>query len=209
MALFAIPNPTKKITIDFSIVEIKKSISRIPKYTSEKYKITSTNDIFNSFTLEALEFLSLGVFIDINLTEISEKRTEVNIEIRRKVGAFDQAHEIRKANDHISTIIDHLSKLIGKTDSEFEEIIKNKPVEKSGCFIATAAMGDYNHPDVVELRNFRDNWLLKREWGKSFTKWYYQNGPIAAKVIEKSTILKKTTFYLVVKPLKYITKNLK
>ncbi len=82
-------------------------------------------------------------------------------------------------------------------------------VKTGGCFIATAAMGDYNHPVVMDLRLFRDNWLLKREWGVQFTSWYYTHGPKAASVIEKSTVLKKLTFYMIVKPLQVITKNLR
>lgn len=79
----------------------------------------------------------------------------------------------------------------------------------SGCFIATAAMGDYDHPTVVELRFFRDNWLLKRKWGINFTKWYYYQGPKVARLIEKSFLLRKLTFILIVKPLQIITRKLK
>jgi hypothetical protein len=79
------------------------------------------------------------------------------------------------------------------------------PPKQKGCFIATAAMGDYNHPVVIDLRFFRDNWLLKREWGVKFTSWYYEKGPIAANLIEKSTLLKKLTFILIVKPLQVLT----
>jgi len=81
--------------------------------------------------------------------------------------------------------------------------------KSGGCFIATAAMGNYDHPTVVELRFFRDNWLLKRQWGINFTNWYYQHGPKAASVIEKSTVLRRLTFILIVKPLQIITKTLK
>ena len=78
--------------------------------------------------------------------------------------------------------------------------------KKSGCFIATATMGSYNHPVVLDLRYFRDNWLLKRNWGLAFTKWYYTHGPKAARVIEKSIILKKLTFFFFVKPIQLLTK---
>jgi ribosomal protein L7/L12 len=80
---------------------------------------------------------------------------------------------------------------------------------KSGCFIATATMGDYDHPVVMDLRMFRDNWLLKRDWGVRFTNWYYTHGPKAAHIIEKSFFLRRLTFIFVVKPLQIITKNLK
>lgn len=79
----------------------------------------------------------------------------------------------------------------------------------SGCFIATATMGNYNHPVVLELRQFRDNWLLKREWGINFTKWYYKEGPKAARIIEKSYLLRKVSFIFIIKPLQLITKKLK
>jgi hypothetical protein len=85
--------------------------------------------------------------------------------------------------------------------------LKKEP--KSGCFIATAAMGDYNHPVVIDLRSFRDNWLIKRKWGIKFTNWYYSNGPKAARVIEKSTLLKKLVYICMVKPLQIITKKLR
>lgn len=78
-----------------------------------------------------------------------------------------------------------------------------------GCFIATATMSNYDHPVVVELRQFRDNWLLKRNWGKKFTHWYYQKGPKAAKVIEKSNLLRLVSFYFIVKPLQLLTRKLK
>ena len=66
------------------------------------------------------------------------------------------------------------------------------PQAKSGwCFIATATMGSYHHPEVMELRKLRDNWILKKKWGESFVEWYYHYGAIAAKSIEKSFVLKK------------------
>ena len=77
------------------------------------------------------------------------------------------------------------------------------------CFIATAATGDYDHPVVMDLRRFRDQWLLNREWGKNFAEWYYKHGPKAAKLIEKSTLLKKITYVAIVKPLQILTKKLR
>lgn len=74
------------------------------------------------------------------------------------------------------------------------------------CFIATATMGSYDHPVVVDLREFRDNWLLERKWGVTFTNWYYTHGRKAAILIEKSTILKKISYFLIVLPLHLIIK---
>lgn len=99
-------------------------------------------------------------------------------------------------------------------NSQIEAVIpvgteNDKAPGSGGCFIATAAMGDYDHPVVMDLRMFRDNWLLKREWGVKFTNWYYTHGPKAANVIDKSTLLKKITYVTIVKPLQVITKKLR
>lgn len=84
------------------------------------------------------------------------------------------------------------------------------PKTKSGwCFIATATMGSYDHPEVMELRNFRDNWILEKKWGEGFVAWYYHYGSIAAKSIEKSFVLKKICYLLVVKPLVYLSRIVK
>jgi hypothetical protein len=93
--------------------------------------------------------------------------------------------------------------------SKYIEATTKEIKPASGCFIATAAMGNYDHPVVMDLRLFRDNWLLKRNWGISFTKWYYTHGPKVASIIEKSTYMKKITFYVIVKPLQLLTKKLR
>ncbi len=47
----------------------------------------------------------------------------------------------------------------------------------SGCYIATMAYGDYDHPQVMELRRFRDDFLSKTIVGRSFIKLYYKYSP--------------------------------
>jgi hypothetical protein len=80
---------------------------------------------------------------------------------------------------------------------------------KGSCFIATATMGSHDHPLVIDLRYFRDNWLLKRKWGYDFTNWYYTHGPIAAKVIGRFKILRILSFYILIKPLHLIISLIK
>jgi hypothetical protein len=79
----------------------------------------------------------------------------------------------------------------------------------SGCFIATAALGSYDHSQVIELRHFRDQWILTKNWGAGFVKWYYHYGAIAAKVIEKSFTLRKLSYLFIVKPLVFLSRIVK
>jgi hypothetical protein len=48
---------------------------------------------------------------------------------------------------------------------------------KGGCYIATMAYGDYDHPQVLELRKFRDDFLSKTIIGRNFIKLYYKYSP--------------------------------
>ena len=46
-----------------------------------------------------------------------------------------------------------------------------------GCYIATMVYGDYNHPQVMVLRGFRDDVLQKNPIGRAFVRFYYKYSP--------------------------------
>jgi hypothetical protein len=123
----ALPNPKKTITIDFPISKLKQTIGFIPLTKDKTYKFTSKNEVFNLYTFEATEFLSLGVYVDISFSEVSENKTTIEIEVRRKIGAFDKSHEITSANNHISKIIELISLCVSLTDEKIEKM--TNPVE--------------------------------------------------------------------------------
>jgi hypothetical protein len=53
------------------------------------------------------------------------------------------------------------------------------------CFVATAAYGNYDHPFVLVLRDFRDHTLAKFGAGRSFIAWYYRHSPPLAAFIRE------------------------
>jgi len=79
---------------------------------------------------------------------------------------------------------------------------------KSGCFVVTATMGDEQHPSVVLMRRFRDDWLLERRWGKAVISFYYNLGPSFADVIKKSKILRFIAYTLIVVPMTKVAKTI-
>lgn len=108
-----------------------------------------------------------------------------------------------------------LNSLLGKNAEECYQIIMGKRIDKygipelysvnrhtqqqstGGCFIATAVFGDYDHPQVIKLRDFRDNKLSNSILGRWFIKKYYILSPsIAQKMINRPGIRNITRMFL-------------
>jgi len=71
------------------------------------------------------------------------------------------------------------------------EIQQRKP--KSGCYIATMTYGDYNHPKVIILRQFRDNYLKSKFIGRVLIEVYYRVSPSLVAVLKDSKLFIKTS----------------
>jgi hypothetical protein len=61
---------------------------------------------------------------------------------------------------------------------------------KEGCFIATAAYRDPEHPDVEVLRRFRDRYLMKTRTGRAVVRLYYRYSPPLAKFVARRPALR-------------------
>lgn len=59
------------------------------------------------------------------------------------------------------------------------------------CFIATAVYGSNTAPEVLLLRRYRDEVLLKSIFGKLFVKCYYFISPGISKIITKHNRIKQ------------------
>lgn len=65
--------------------------------------------------------------------------------------------------------------------------------ENNSCFIATAAFGSGDDESVRILRQYRDNILLKSEYGQNFVKEYYKYSPYIADYISDKENIKYLT----------------
>ena len=73
--------------------------------------------------------------------------------------------------------------------------------KKKGCFVATAAFGDYNAPEVVYLSAFRDESLSHSLIGRSFIRMYYVVSPWFASMIAESNLLRSAVRTLFLRPM--------
>ena len=65
-------------------------------------------------------------------------------------------------------------------------------LDKTNCFVATAAYGSPFAVELDTLRDFRDQILMRSKLGASFVRWYYENSPYYAKMILESPVARAT-----------------
>ena len=76
--------------------------------------------------------------------------------------------------------------------SSFWNTTKVKTTKKSGsCFVATAVYEDYDHPQVIRLRAFRDHFLSGSALGRILITIYYVVGPYLAILPTRSRVTKR------------------
>ena len=71
----------------------------------------------------------------------------------------------------------------------------------NGCFIATACYGDYDAPEVLVLRRYRDQVLLKSRPGRIFVRTYYFLSPPMARWLGQSESLRDAVRKYAIAPL--------
>ena len=62
----------------------------------------------------------------------------------------------------------------------------NSNSNSDGCYIATMVYKDYNHPQVLVLRQFRDQKLAKTFLGRGFINLYYATSPRLVSILKNN-----------------------
>ncbi len=110
---------------------------------------------------------------------ISQLKTKVNEawNVSLLIGNMDLNQNFRNQYNNNKTALSSIKSQLANTGGG------------SGCYIATMAYGDYEHPQVIILRQFRDEVLDKSAFGKWFIKTYYYYSPkLVDKLKEKKEI---------------------
>ncbi len=66
----------------------------------------------------------------------------------------------------------------------------------SACYIATMVYGDYDHPQVITLREFRDNTLQNHSIGREIIGFYYKHSPQWVEKMQGKRIANKIIRFL-------------
>lgn len=77
-----------------------------------------------------------------------------------------------------------------KNPKIIKNLIKQLKVKRGPCFVATAVYENPFHPEVEQLRSFRDHFLKKSFLGRKFIYFYYIHSPKWAIWLKDKTLIK-------------------
>jgi hypothetical protein len=162
----------------------EKAISEIDSQVSQMQRTMSYNQTINYSKVDKMkadclnwdkvvEFVSNGISTSNvlaiqrcpNQSKVSEYKKLVDF-LFDKLGPFqiNQIKHICYWKDVRASQVKSTAKQVGKATD--------------GCYVATMAYGNYDHPQVMELRKFRDEFLRKTLFGRYFIRIYYEYSPL-------------------------------
>ena len=161
-------------------------LSCTPHLNSIKLIIGVTDPIYMNWS-SAVANNIIGITVSSLNLLISENNSEIPYYIARAVDILSRTKILDMYPDIKNNLLTNLSQL-----EAMNRQIKSQ--KKSGCFIATLVYDeDYNHPQVLILREFRDRILSEYLMGRLLLKFYYSLSPVVARWMRKKVRLKKLT----------------
>ncbi|OQB73604.1 MAG: hypothetical protein BWX92_03311 [Deltaproteobacteria bacterium ADurb.Bin135] len=185
----------------------ENAISQIEQpLTHPQYKVDVINEVGDNYYKRLRDIVSeLDVLSVVSLGDGKQEIGKLIISLCQEGINYSKLKPMENEISYFKQFInDHVTEIKKANPSyEYKEV---KP--DSNCFIATATMGNANHPIVVLLREFRDSWLLERKHGRMFIKFYYKHGPYLAMIINKYQYLQRISYQVIIRPSAYLAKLL-
>jgi hypothetical protein len=148
-------------------------------------------------------------YINENNLEVCDKNGFTAIE-RAKIEKEKEEARLLREHKYSVALKEQRKKIYGSEEDYYDNLTQklNKSSSNKNCFIATAVYKDIDHPVIIDLRHYRDRYLNNSNLGKIFIQWYYKRGPMLAKFVSKSKILRLITVIFIIKPIHLFVKRL-
>ena len=159
-------------------------------------KLRQVEHLFNSEDLERFKYISMVRNIIVH--DPHENRLNDRHKFENTISLLNAAFETAKQRQ--ATMANNRNQV---SNTHTQTTPQRKP--KSGCFIATAVYGNYDHSQVMVLRQFRDTQLLSNNLGKIFVKTYYFVSPPIADFLQKHQTMAKPIKVLLDKIVKWVS----
>lgn len=113
-------------------------------------------------------------------------KVETAWSVSNDIGLFDLKSDFRSRYLSNKSALSELRANLNKIGSSSGN---SGPSRGGECYIATMVYGSYNHPQVLILRNFRDEVLSKSALGKWFISFYYKKSPKLVILLHNKKVL--------------------
>jgi len=168
-------NPKKEFVVKYDEAKVKEAVLKLVQLEPEDYSLVKNDEILNEIRIHRKgQLLDLGYHVDFIFSKVSETETKVVVEVSRNMGAINTSSEVSTSNNILKSIT---SKFSSYLSGDINPQTGKANVPQQGCYIATSIYGSYNAPEVLVLRNYRDNILSKTLFGKTFIRFYYATSP--------------------------------
>ena len=149
-----------------------------------------TREVLNFLPREQAEGLAKTAAAELLRLQIQEVESQKDrAEVRQKVDdafrVMEKADRGQRASVNFQT--EHIT---AKGTTRISVQTPQGRQVSGSCFVATACFGDYDHPTVMVLRQFRDLTLMENRAGRAFIIFYYRRGPQLARFVERMPVLK-------------------
>ena len=129
-------------------------------------------------------------------TKIITLPTTINsaMEVMNMMSTMDMVYELKARFNQNKSTISGIQTQLNQITSRAASYSSSRSSSSSsgGCYIATMAYGSYEHPQVMELRKFRDNTLSKSSFGRGFIKTYYKYSPKLVEQLKDKPLVNQT-----------------
>ncbi len=178
----------KLIYLDKKLKDFKKYPYKITSYDYKRKTLTKNPEIifpkkinrddFTFLTDDNEEYLRLYVALSNNKFSFSYlKLYDIKFsEFEKLKREYFYGYAKFKNGYSGQSFLEYQDKLKQQKE-QFLNDFKGGTSEKEGCYVATMVYGNYNHPNVIVLRKFRDYNLKNVLIGRLFIKYYYRFSP--------------------------------
>jgi len=159
---------------------------KAPFTKQEFYSMISVQALYNIDDLEDDFSLKIKNISGVDYQKFRNSNEENYFEnFKIEISKINESFELNSLMHDLT----YIYQLRIKSIDYYNRLIDEKEVE--GCYIATCIYKDYNHPNVLVLRVFRDNYLSSSIFGALFIKFYYKLSPALVKLCNNKITLNK------------------
>lgn len=164
-----------------------KSVLSILKVDSFGNQVDDTNYLFlrdenykySDFYLKMKDYIFQYELISLKNLPYEDKKMKIN-EFEDLKKYFKNDFELENKYNRLVILRNEKDRVLG---------LEKESRINSGCYIATMVYKNYDNPNVLLLRNFRDNYLEMTNFGRLFIKYYYRYSPKFVSIAKNNVVL--------------------